>query len=270
MVAGGTLLSAFWILAANSWMQTPAGFELVNGRFFPKDWLQIIFNPSFPYRLAHMVVASYITTALVVLGVAAFYLRRDRFVSESRLMMSMALGLLTILVPLQVLIGDLHGRNTLEYQPAKLAAIEARWTTASHVPLTLFALPDRQTATNRYALDVPDLGSLILTHDRNGTVRGLEDWPRSEWPPVALPFFTFRIMVGIAVLMLILVVASWWLRARGYRLPLTQRRPPSRRSRKRKRFKKSRYSIKAPMIDFFAVTVPSSPDTYIERMRCVS
>ncbi len=215
MVAGGTLLSAFWILAANSWMQTPAGFELVNGRFFPKDWLQIIFNPSFPYRLAHMVVASYITTALVVLGVAAFYLRRNRFLSESRLMMSMALGLLTILVPLQVLIGDLHGRNTLEYQPAKLAAIEARWTTASHVPLTLFALPDRQAAKNRYALDVPDLGSLILTHDRNGTVRGLEDWPRSEWPPVALPFFTFRIMVGIAVLMLILVVASWWLRARG-------------------------------------------------------
>ncbi len=215
MVAGGTLLSAFWILATNSWMQTPAGYELVNGRFFPKDWLQIIFNPSFPYRFAHMVVACYITTALVVLGVAAHYLRRGRFAAEARTMMSMALGLLTILVPLQMLIGDAHGRNTLEYQPAKLAAIEARWTTASHVPLTLFALPDEQTASNRYALDVPDLGSLILTHDRDGTVRGLEDWPRSEWPPVAIPFFTFRIMVGIAVLMLLLVLASWWLRARG-------------------------------------------------------
>ncbi len=215
MVAGGTLLSAFWILATNSWMQTPAGYELVNGRFFPKDWLQIIFNPSFPYRFAHMVVACYITTALVVLGVAAHYLRRGRFAVEARTMMSMALGLLTILVPLQMLIGDAHGRNTLEYQPAKLAAIEARWTTASHVPLTLFALPDEQTASNRYALDVPDLGSLILTHDRDGTVRGLEDWPRSEWPPVAIPFFTFRIMVGIAVLMLLLVLASWWLRARG-------------------------------------------------------
>ncbi len=215
MVAGGTLLSTFWILATNSWMQTPAGYQIVDGRFFPQDWLQIIFNPSFPYRFAHMVVASYITTAFVVLGVAAHYLRRNRFAPEARLMMSMALGLLTILVPLQVLIGDVHGRNTLEYQPAKLAAIEARWQTASHVPLTLFALPDERSATNRYALDVPDLGSLILTHDRNGTVRGLEDWPRSEWPPVALPFFAFRIMVGIAVLMLILVLGSWWLRARG-------------------------------------------------------
>ncbi len=215
MVAGGTLLSAFWILSANSWMQTPAGFALVNGRFYPTNWLAIIFNPSFPYRLAHMVVAAYITTAFVVLGVAAYYLRRGRFAAEARLMMSMALGLLTILVPLQVLIGDAHGRNTLEYQPAKLAAIEARWKTASHVPLTLLALPDEQSASNRYALDVPDLGSLILTHDANGTVRGLEDWPRSEWPPVAIPFFTFRIMVGIAGLMLLLVIASWWLRARG-------------------------------------------------------
>jgi cytochrome bd ubiquinol oxidase subunit I len=215
MVAGGTLLSAFWILATNSWMQTPAGYQLVNGRFFPRDWLQIIFNPSFPYRFAHMVVACYITTAFVVLGVAAHYLRRSRFAAEARMMMSMALGLLTILIPLQMLIGDAHGRNTLEYQPAKLAAIEARWRTARHVPLTLFAIPDERAAANRYAVDVPDLGSLILTHDPNGTVRGLEDWPRSEWPPVAIPFFAFRIMVGIAVLMLALVLASWWLRARG-------------------------------------------------------
>ncbi len=214
MVAAGTLISAFWILAANSWMQTPAGFKSVDGRFFPTDWPAIVFNPSFPYRLAHMVVACYITTAFVVLGVAAHYLRRGRFPGEARLMMSMALGLLTILVPLQMLIGDLHGRNTLQYQPAKLAAIEARWTTASHVPLTLFALPDRASATNRYALEVPGLGSLILTHQRNGTVRGLEDWPRSEWPPVAVPFFAFRLMVGIAMLMLTLLVASWWLRAR--------------------------------------------------------
>ncbi|MGH8148606.1 MAG: cytochrome ubiquinol oxidase subunit I [Steroidobacteraceae bacterium] len=215
MVAGGTLLSAFWILATNSWMQTPRGYTLVNGRFYPKDWLAIIFNPSFPYRFAHMVVACYITTAFVVLGVAAYYLRRGRFAAESRLMASMALGLLTVLVPLQVLIGDAHGRNTLEYQPAKLAAIEAHWSTGGHVPLVLFALPDEKTATNRYSVAVPDLGSLILTHSRAGVVRGLRDWPRNEWPPVAIPFFAFRIMVGIAMLMLAIVAVSWWLRLRG-------------------------------------------------------
>ncbi|MGH8226371.1 MAG: cytochrome ubiquinol oxidase subunit I [Steroidobacteraceae bacterium] len=215
MVAGGTLLSAFWILAANSWMQTPRGFKLVDGRFYPTNWLEIIFNPSFPYRFAHMVCAAYITTAFVVLGVAAYYLRRGRFGPESRLMMSMAIGLLTILVPLQMFIGDAHGRNTLEYQPTKLAAIEAHWHTQSHVPLILFALPDEKDATNRDVLSVPDLGSLILTHSADGTVRGLDAWPRSDWPPVAIPFFTFRIMVGLAVLMLLMVAASWWLKWRG-------------------------------------------------------
>jgi cytochrome d ubiquinol oxidase subunit I len=129
-------------------------------------------------------------------------------------MMSMTLWLLTVLVPLQIFLGDAHGLNTLEYQPAKLAAIEARWNTASRVPLTLFAIPDEKAETNRYALDVPDLGSLILTHDPNGTVRGLKDWPRDQRPPVAVPFFAFRIMVGIGFLMLAVVVASWWLRAR--------------------------------------------------------
>jgi cytochrome d ubiquinol oxidase subunit I len=215
MVAAGTLLSAFWILAANSWMQTPAGYKLVDGRFFPTDWLAIIFNPSFPYRFAHCVVAFYVTTGFVVAGVAAYYLRRERFVEESRTMLSMALWLLSVLVPLQIFLGDQHGLNTLEYQPAKLAAIEARWHTKSRVPLTLFAIPDEQAAANRYALDIPDLGSLILTHDPNGTVRGLADWPRDEWPPVAIPFFAFRIMVAIGLLMLALVAVSWWLRARG-------------------------------------------------------
>ena len=215
MVAGGTLFSAFWILATNSWMQTPAGYEIVDGRFFPKDWLQIIFNPSFPYRLAHTVVAFYVTTGFVVLAVGAYYLRRARFIDESRTMLSMTLWLLTVLVPLQIFLGDQHGLNTLEYQPAKLAAIEARWKTASQVPLTLFAIPDERAETNHYALDIPDLGSLILTHDPNGTVRGLEDWPADQRPPVAIPFFAFRIMVGIGLLMLALVAASWWLRARG-------------------------------------------------------
>ena len=142
MVAFGTLLSSFWILSANSWMQTPVGYELVEGRFFPKDWFQIVFNPSFPYRLAHTIVAFYVTTAFVVAAVAAYLIRRGRFVDEGRVMLSMTLWLLSVLVPLQIFIGDLHGLNTLEHQPAKLAAIEAHWETASRVPLTLFAIPD--------------------------------------------------------------------------------------------------------------------------------
>jgi cytochrome bd ubiquinol oxidase subunit I len=215
MVAGGTLFSTFWILATNSWMQTPAGYELVDGRFFPKDWLQIIFSPSFAYRFAHTVVAFYVTTGFVVLGVAAYYQRRGRFVYESQTILSMTLWLLTVLVPLQIFIGDQHGLNTLEYQPAKLAAIEAHWTTGSRVPLVLFAVPDDAAEANRYAIDVPDLGSLILTHDPNGTVRALKDWPADQRPPVVIPFFAFRIMVGIGLLMLALVAVSWWLRSRG-------------------------------------------------------
>jgi len=217
MVAVGTLFSTFWILSANSWMQTPAGYELVDGRFFPKDWLQIIFNPSFPYRLAHTVVAFYITTGLVVVGVAAWYLRRRRFMEEAGAMLSMALWLLTILVPLQIFLGDAHGLNTFKYQPAKLAAIEARWDTANRVPITLFAIPDEKAETNRSALDIPQLGSLILTHSLNGRVLGLREWPPDQRPPVAIPFFAFRVMVGIGLLMLALVVASWWVRA-GRRL----------------------------------------------------
>jgi cytochrome bd ubiquinol oxidase subunit I len=214
MVAGGTLFSSFWILATNSWMQTPAGHELIDGRFLPKDWLLVIFNPSFPYRLLHTVVAFYVTTGFVVVGVGAYYLRRGRFIEEGRRMVSMTLWLLTVLVPLQILLGDRHGLNTLEYQPAKLAAIEAHWETSSRMPLTLFAWPDQQAAVNHYAIDLPDLGSLILTHDPNGTVRGLKEWPPDQWPPVAITFFAFRVMVGIGLLMLGIVVVSWWLRAR--------------------------------------------------------
>ena len=213
MVALGTLFSTFWILSTNSWMQTPAGYEIVNGRFLPKDWLQIIFNPSFPYRLAHTVDAVYITTGFVVVGVAASYLRRGRFVDEARTMLSMTLWLLTVLVPLQFFLGDAHGLNTLEHQPAKLAAIEAIWDTHSRVALNLFAIPDEKAETNHYEMAIPDLGSLILTHDPNGTVRGLKDFPADERPsPVIVPFFAFRIMVGIGLIMLGVVVASLWLR----------------------------------------------------------
>jgi cytochrome d ubiquinol oxidase subunit I len=215
MVAFGTLFSSFWILSVNSWMQTPVGYALVDGKFFPKDWWQIIFNPSFPYRLTHTVCGFYVTTAFVVLGVAAYLIRKRKYVEEARLMLSTTLWLLLALVPLQIFLGDLHGINTLEYQPAKLAAIEARWTTESRVPLTLFAIPDDAQETNHFAIDVPWLGSLILTHSLDGTVRGLKDWPVNERPPVAPPFFAFRIMVGIGFLMLALVLVGNLLRRRG-------------------------------------------------------
>jgi cytochrome d ubiquinol oxidase subunit I len=215
MVASGTLLSSFWILATNSWMQTPQGYTFSNGRFEPANWFAIIFNPSFPYRLAHNVTAFYITTAFVVLGVGAYYMLRGRAREEARLMVRMALDLLIILVPMQMFLGDQHGLNTLEYQPAKLAAIEGRYDTASPAPLTLFGIPDDKDATMRAAVDVPDLGSLILTHSWNGTIKGLKEWPRADWPPVIFPFFGFRIMVGLAFVMLFVAIAGQITRWRG-------------------------------------------------------
>ncbi|HLI65353.1 MAG TPA: cytochrome ubiquinol oxidase subunit I, partial [Caulobacteraceae bacterium] len=186
-----------------------------DGRFYPADWAAIIFNPSFPYRLAHTVCGFYVTTGFVVLGVGAGLVRRKAFEVEGRAMMSVTLWLLLALVPLQILLGDLHGLNTREYQPAKLAAIEARWDTASRVPLTLFAIPDQRAATNRFAIDVPVLGSLILTHDPNGTVRGLKDWPADQRAPVIVPFFAFRIMVGLGLVMAAVVAAGAALRFGG-------------------------------------------------------
>jgi cytochrome d ubiquinol oxidase subunit I len=215
MVAIGTLFSSFWILSVNSWMQTPAGAKLINGRFVPQSWLEIVINPSFPTRLGHTVIGFYITTGFVVLSVAAGYLLRERFVPEARRMLSTTLWLLLGLLPLQIFLGDASGLITEHYQPAKLAAIEARWDTGSRVPLTLFAIPDQADATNHDAIEVPALGSLILTHDINGTVRGLKDFPREDWPPVIIPFFTFRIMVGIGLLMLAIVVAGNVLRRAG-------------------------------------------------------
>jgi len=215
MVAMGTLFSSFWILSANSWMQTPAGYEIIDGRFFPIDWLQVIFNPSFPSRLAHTVVAFFITTGFVVLGVGAYLLRRGQFAEEGRTMLSMTLWLLTVLVPLQMFLGDHHGLNTLAYQPAKLAAIEARWESGRRIPLTLFAIPDEKTESNHAAIEIAGLGSLILTHKVDGEVKGLKDFPADQRPPVAIPFFGFRIMVGCAMLMLSIVLLGGWLRWRG-------------------------------------------------------
>jgi cytochrome d ubiquinol oxidase subunit I len=208
MVAFGTLLSSFWILSTNSWMQTPQGYKIVDGRFEPVDWLAIVFNPSFPYRLLHNVTAFYITTAFVVMGVGAWLLRRNRAVEDSRMMIRMALGLLIILVPLQIFLGDQHGLNTLEYQPAKLAAIEGLYSTAQPAPLTLFGVPDDRAATMRYPIEIPRLGSLILTHSWDGAVKGLKEWPENERPPVVLPFFAFRIMVGIGFIMLFVAIAG--------------------------------------------------------------
>ena len=215
MVALGTLFSSFWILAANSWMQTPAGYTIVDGRFYPTDWFDVIFNPSFPHRLVHTVLAFYITSAFVVLGVGAYTVQRGRFADEGRVMVTTALSLLTVLVPLQLIVGDQHGLNTLQYQPAKIAAIEARWDTIGPFPLTLFALPDQAAERNHYELDVPYLGSLILTHSLDGSIRGLKEFAPEERPPVPLVFFAFRIMVGAGMLMLGLVAAGWVLRGLG-------------------------------------------------------
>lgn len=211
LVALGTLFSAFWILATNSWMHTPAGYAIVDGRFVPTDWFAVIFSPSFPYRFAHTVTAVYLTTAFTVIGVAAWYLRNNRFVEESRVMITMGVLLASILVPVQALIGDAHGRNTMEYEPQKLAAIEAMWDTRAGQPAVLFALPDERTESNRFEIAIPKLASLYLTHSLDGTVKGLKDFPRADRPPVIPPFFGFRIMVGIWAIMLALTVWAWWL-----------------------------------------------------------
>jgi cytochrome bd ubiquinol oxidase subunit I len=222
MVALGTLFSVFWILSANSWMQTPAGYEIVNGQFVPNDWVQVVFNPSFPYRLAHTVFAFFVTAGFVLLSAGAYLISRKRAVEEGRVMLSMTLWFLTILVPLQMLAGDAHGLNTREHQPAKLAAIEARWETARRVPLTLFAIPSDRAESNSFSIELPWLGSLILTHSLDGEVKGLKDFPVDQRPPVAVPFFAFRIMVGCAFAMLGLVMLGGWLRWRGrlYDTPL--------------------------------------------------
>jgi len=214
MVATGTLISSFWILSMNSWMQTPAGYEIVDGRFFPADWFAVIFNPSFPYRIAHTVTAFMVTTGFVVVGVAAYFLRHARHVAEAQTMMSMTFWLLSLSVPLQLFIGDSHGLNTLAHQPVKIAAMEGLWNTGGRAPMVLFAIPDEQAETNHYEIAIPALASLYLTHDIDGVVQGMKDFPRADRPPVVPVFFAFRIMVGIGVLMLGVVAWSWWLRAR--------------------------------------------------------
>jgi cytochrome bd ubiquinol oxidase subunit I len=213
VVALGTAMSAFWILAANSWMQTPAGFEVRNGIAIPVDWVQVIFNASFPYRLAHMLNAAYLTTGFVVIAVGARYVLGGRFIVEGRTMMRMALGLMVFLAPLQLFIGDQHGLNTLEHQPIKVAAVEAHWDDNAPAAFEIFAWPDEKAETNRYSIAIPHAGSLILMHSWNGKVPGLKRVPPDQRPPVPAVFYAFRVMVGIGLLMILfafLGVFYWW------------------------------------------------------------
>ena len=221
MVALGTLISAFWILSANSWMQTPDGFAIENGKAVPVDWFRVVFNPSFPLRYAHMVLGCYLTTAFAVAGMSAWMLLRhphdapEAKLAGSRLSMSMALWFATIFVPVQIVIGDLHGLGVLKYQPVKLAAIEGNWDRMANMPLRLFALPDEIAETNRFEIGIPRIGSWVLTHAFDGVVPGLKDVPPDERPPVWPVFFSFRIMVGIGFAMLGIGLWSLYLRLKG-------------------------------------------------------
>jgi cytochrome d ubiquinol oxidase subunit I len=215
LVAVGTSMSAFWILALNSWMHTPAGFEMIDGRAHATDWFAIVFNPSFPYRLTHMMIASGLTAAFLIAGISAWrWLRGDHAPSVlATLKVGTWLG--AILIPVQIAVGDLHGLNTLEHQPAKIAAIEGVWETERGAPLLLFALPNAQTRSNDYAIGLPNMASLILTHEWDGEIKGLAEFDGLH-PPVAPVFWAFRVMVGIGLLMLAVSwLSAWKLRRTG-------------------------------------------------------
>ena len=215
LVAGGTLLSGFWILSVNSWMQTPAGYTVAaDGRFLPTDWLAIIFNPSVFVRFPHMILASYLSVAFVVGATGAWHLLRDRGNQRARKMFSMAMWMAAVVAPAQIAMGDAHGLNTLEHQPAKIAAMEGNWEATDGAPLVLFGLPNMTTERTDYAIEIPHLSSLILTHSWNGRVPGLKDFPRADRPNSPIVFWSFRIMVGIGFAMLGLGAWSLWARVK--------------------------------------------------------
>lgn len=222
LVAFGTTLSAFWILSLNSWMQTPAGHEIIDGEFHVKSWLEVLFNPSLPYRLVHKLLASGLTVAFLLAGVSAWQLLKHKANRSTPKVLRTGLAAAAVLIPLQIVAGDLHGLNTLQYQPQKIAAMEAVWDTERGAPLLLFAWPDEATRSNRFAIGLPKGASLILAHDPDGEIKGLNDF-KGAHPPVAPLFFGFRIMVGVGVLMLVISWTGWWLyRRRGWvaeRLP---------------------------------------------------
>jgi cytochrome d ubiquinol oxidase subunit I len=205
MVAIGTSFSAFWILALNSWMHTPQGFEMRNGVAFPVDWMEIIFNPSFPYRLGHMMLASGLTASFFVAGISAYRILKGDIKRAPRYSLKISLWVAAFLIPIQIFVGDLHGLNTLEYQPQKVAAMEGVWETEKVAPLLLFAIPDKKQKKNHFEIGIPKLASLILTHDLEGEIKGLNEF-EGETPPVKQLFFGFRIMVGMGILMLLV---SW-------------------------------------------------------------
>lgn len=223
LVASGTALSAFWIIALNSWMQTPTGFEMRDGIAYPLSWWEVIFNPSMPYRLVHMLIASGLTASFLVAGLSAYRILRGDSKHAPRLALKTGLVAAAILAPLQIVMGDLHGINTLQHQPAKIAAMEGLWETRTEVPLVLVAWPDQEERRNRFSLEIPKLASLILTHSLNGEVQGLDAF-EGEHPPVAPVFWAFRIMVGMGVLMLVVSwVGSWQLRKRDVLSPFMLR-----------------------------------------------
>jgi cytochrome bd ubiquinol oxidase subunit I len=215
LVAGGTTLSAFWIIVLNSWMHTPAGYELRDGVVHATDWMAIIFNPSMPYRFTHMLIASGLTVAFLIAGVSAYrWLRGDRSDGVAKALRS-AVTVAALLIPVQILVGDMHGLNTLEHQPAKVAAMEGNWETRGNVPLVLLGFPDAETRTTREILAIPNGASLILRHSADGVVPGLNGFA-GRHPPVTPIFWSFRVMVGTGMAMLALSWAGWWLiRRRG-------------------------------------------------------
>ena len=217
LVAFGTSLSAFWIIVLNSWMHTPQGFEMINGQAHALNWMEIIFNPSMPYRLAHMMTASFLTVFFLLAGLSAYrYLQGSRS-QANRKVLKLAIVAAAILTPIQIFLGDMHGLNTLKHQPAKLAAMEGIWNTEKGVPAVIFAIPDEKTQSNRFEIAIPKLASFYLTHDWNGEVQGLKDFEKT--PPVKPVFFAFRIMVGVGVLMLAISWYGWWRLRRSEDLP---------------------------------------------------
>jgi cytochrome d ubiquinol oxidase subunit I len=227
-VAVGTFISAFWILSVNSWMQTPTGYAINDvGQFVvARGWAEVIFNPSFPYRLVHTVIAAYLTTAMAVGGVGAWHLLRDRENPQVRVMFSMAMWMAAIVAPVQILAGDMHGLNTLEHQPAKIMAMEGHFESHPRgAPLVLFGWPDQAEGRVKAAIEIPKMSSLILKHDLNAPLKGLDGVPRKDWPNVALVFWSFRVMVGLGFLMLGLGLFSLLARIRGtlYEWPLLHR-----------------------------------------------
>ena len=213
-VASGTTLSAFWILALNSWMQTPAGYEVVDGVYHVKSWVEVIFNPSFPYRFTHMLLASALTCAFLLTGLSAWQVLRGVAQRSATRVLRVGLTLAAIAIPLQIMVGDAHGLNTLEHQPAKIAAMEGVWETERGAPLLLFAVPDKERRTNHFEIKIPKIASLILTHDLDGEIKGLNSFGDKHPPPLPL-FFAFRIMVGVGMLMLATSWLGWWMLRRA-------------------------------------------------------